>query len=87
MGVVATSPHNNDELSDISGPLLLTPTIATGSLTSEDVATVGAHGTSVVATSPHNSDGLSDISGSLLLASIVAMSALISDAHCYCGDT
>jgi hypothetical protein len=41
MGVVASSPHNNDELSDISGLLLLTPTIAMGSLASEDCCYCG----------------------------------------------
>jgi hypothetical protein len=30
---VATSPHNNDALSDISGPLLLAPTVATDTMT------------------------------------------------------
>jgi hypothetical protein len=34
--VGATSAHTNDGPSDISGPLLLPPTVATGDMTSND---------------------------------------------------
>jgi hypothetical protein len=64
---VATSAHSNDGQSDISGPLLLPPTIATGSMTSEDRCYYVARGTRVVADNAHSSDGSYDISGLLLL--------------------
>jgi hypothetical protein len=57
----ATSAHSSDGSSDISGPFLLPPTVATGYMTSEDHCYYGAHGTRVGATSMHNSDGPSNI--------------------------
>jgi hypothetical protein len=73
-GVVATSPHNNDILSDISDLLLLAPTAATIRLT-----------TRLVATHSHSSDGPSDIRGPLLLAPTVVTDLLTSEGRCYCG--
>jgi hypothetical protein len=65
--VVAASSHNSDGQSDISEPLLLPPTIAKDSKTSEDHCYCGARGTHMVANSAHSSDEPYDISGPLLL--------------------
>jgi hypothetical protein len=58
---VATSAHSSDELSDISRPLLLAPTVGTGDMTLGDRCYYWAHGTRAVATGAHSSDGPYDI--------------------------
>jgi hypothetical protein len=65
-------------------PLLLPPTVATGSMISDDRCYCGTCGTHMVSTSPNSSDDPSDISELLLLPSIVAMGYMTSDDHCYC---
>jgi hypothetical protein len=55
--VVADSAHSNDGPYDISGPLLLPPTIGMNSMTLEDHCYCGACGTRVGATSACNTDG------------------------------
>jgi hypothetical protein len=84
MHVGATSAHSSDGPSDISGLLLLPPTVATVYLTSDDCCYCEARGTHMVATNTHNSDRLSDISGPLLLQPTVATDYMASDDHCYC---
>jgi hypothetical protein len=64
---VATGVHSSDGESDISGPLLLPPIIATCSITSEDRCYCEACVTRVVADSAHNSDEPYGTSGLLLL--------------------
>jgi hypothetical protein len=68
MHMVATGAHSSDGSFDINGPLLLSPTVATGCMTTDDHCYCGAQCTCVVSTSPHSSDGHSDISGPSLLA-------------------
>jgi hypothetical protein len=51
--MVATSAYSSDKLSYMSGPLLLPPTVATGSMTSDDHFYYGAHGTRAVSISPN----------------------------------
>jgi hypothetical protein len=67
----ATSVHISDELSDISGPLLLWDTwhtcTAMSYLTLADRYYYGTRGTRVGATSTHISEGMPDINGPLLL--------------------
>jgi hypothetical protein len=58
---VATSAHSSDMLSDISGPLLLPPTVATGDMTSGDRCYYCARGMRVVATGTHSNNGSYDI--------------------------
>jgi hypothetical protein len=65
--MVAVSAHSSDRQSDINRSLLLPPTIATGSMTSEDHCYCGVRGTRAVADSAHSSDGPYGISGPLLL--------------------
>jgi hypothetical protein len=57
----AISAHGNDLLSDISDPLLILSTVATGDMTSDDHCYCWTRGTSTIATSAHNNDGLYDI--------------------------
>jgi hypothetical protein len=57
----ATSAHISDGPSDISGPLLLPPTVATDDMTSDDCCCYWAHDTHAVATGAHNNDGPYDI--------------------------
>jgi hypothetical protein len=52
MHVGATSAHNNDELFDIGGPLLLPPTMAMGCLTPVGHCYYGARSTRAVSTTP-----------------------------------
>jgi hypothetical protein len=57
----ATNAHSSDGPSDISGLLLLPPTVATGDMTSDDRCYYWARGIHAVATDAHNSDGSYDI--------------------------
>jgi hypothetical protein len=57
----ATNAHSSDGPSDISGLLLLPPTVATGDMTSDDRCYYWARGIHAVATDAHNSDGPYDI--------------------------
>jgi hypothetical protein len=86
---VATSIHSSDELTDISGSLLLPPTIAMamGYLTSEDYCYYGVCDTRVIATSTHNNDRSSNINGLLLLPPTIAIDYLTSENHCYYEGT
>jgi hypothetical protein len=82
---VAASTHSYDLHSNISTPLLLPPTIATGSMTSEDHCNCGERGTHVVADRAHNSNRVYGISGPLLLPPTIETGSVTSDDHCYCG--
>jgi hypothetical protein len=73
--------HNGDGSSDISRPLLLSPTIIMDYITSENHCYSGAHGMHVGATGAHSSDRPFDISRSLLLPPIVAMGYMTLDDH------
>jgi hypothetical protein len=81
---VAASAHSSDGLPDISGPLLLSPTIAMGDMASDDHCYCWARGTCVGAPSAHSSDGSSNTSGPLLLPPIVATCDMTLDDRCYC---
>jgi hypothetical protein len=70
--VVVASAHSNDGQSDISGPLLLPPTIPMGSMTSEDRCYCGAPDMCVDFTSAQSSDGPSDINGPLVVPPLIA---------------
>jgi hypothetical protein len=80
---VADNAHTSDGLYDISGPLLLPPTIVTCSMTSDDHWYCGTHGTRISATSAHSSDGSFYISGLLLLPPTMVMGHLTSVGRCY----
>jgi hypothetical protein len=80
----AISAHSSDGPSDISGPLLLPPTMMTGSLTSMSRCYCRTRGTREVPTSPNSNNGTSDISGPLLLPSTVVTDYMTSDDRCYC---
>jgi hypothetical protein len=64
---VAASVNSNDGQSDISGPLLLPPIIAMGSMTSDDHWYCVACSSCVVVDSTHSSDVMYDISRPLVL--------------------
>jgi hypothetical protein len=78
MHMVAISAHSRDEPSDISGLLVLLPTIAMGCMTPKEHWYYGAHGTPAGATSTHSSDGPSNISEPLLLPPTIAMGYMTS---------
>jgi hypothetical protein len=86
---VATSIHSSDELTDISGSLLLPPTIAMmmGYLTSEDYCYYEVCDTRTIDTSTHNNDRSSNINGLLLLPPTIAIDYLTSENHCYYEGT
>jgi hypothetical protein len=69
---------------DISGTLLLPPTVATDSMTSDNRCYCRTHDTHTISTSTNSSNGSSDISGLLLLPSTAAIGYMISDDRCYC---
>jgi hypothetical protein len=61
MRMSANGTHISDGLFDISGPLLLPPTIATGDMTSDDHCYYWTHRMNTVATSTHSIDWPCDI--------------------------
>jgi hypothetical protein len=63
---VHVGAHSSDGQSDISELLLLSPTIMTGPMTSEDRCYYGLRGTRAVADSVHSSDGPSTATNSLI---------------------
>jgi hypothetical protein len=90
---VATSGHNNDGLSDISGPLLLPPKVATSNMTSHDHCYYWARDMRGCYWHPHQQRAvwhqmtvatLGHVAhGQFLLAPIAATSCLTSVGRCY----